>query len=62
MTSTVFGILEATLAAGTRELALVAAQDLIADPPDRFGGSTGSLTDRAGEHAVQARLPGGLFP
>src|SRR6195952_4409670 len=36
VTSSVFGILEATLAAGTRELALVAAQDLIADPPDRF--------------------------
>jgi pyridoxine kinase len=36
VTSSVFGILEATLAAGSRELALVAAQDLIADPPDRF--------------------------
>ena len=36
VTSSVFGILEATLAAGTRELALVAAQDQIADPPDRF--------------------------
>jgi pyridoxine kinase len=36
VTSSVFGILEATLVAGTRELALVASQDLIADPPDRF--------------------------
>ena len=30
-------VLEATLAAGTRELQLVAAQDAIADPPARFG-------------------------
>ena len=36
VTSTVFGILEETIAAGTREIALVAAQDVIADPPDRF--------------------------
>ena len=36
VTSTVFGILEATQAAGTREIALVAAQDVIADPPERF--------------------------
>ncbi len=36
VTSSVFGILEATLAAGTRELALVASQDVIADPPQRF--------------------------
>ena len=36
VTSTVFGILERTLEAGTREIQLVAAQDLIADPPDRF--------------------------
>jgi pyridoxine kinase len=35
-TSTVFAILEATLAAGTREIALVAAQDAIAHPPARF--------------------------
>ena len=39
VTSTVFGILERTLEAGTREIALVAAQDLIADPPDRFAPS-----------------------
>ena len=36
VTSTVFGILEQTLAAGTREIQLVAAQDVIADPPERF--------------------------
>lgn len=36
VTSTVYGILEATLVAGTREIQLVAAQDLIADPPERF--------------------------
>ncbi len=36
VTSSVFGILEQTVAAGTREIALVAAQDLIADPPERF--------------------------
>ena len=36
VSSTVFGILEKTLEAGTREIALVAAQDLIASPPDRF--------------------------
>ncbi len=35
-TSSVFAILEATLAAGTREIQLVAAQDAIADPPARF--------------------------
>jgi pyridoxine kinase len=35
-TSTVFAILEATLAAGTREIQLVAAQDAIADPPASF--------------------------
>ncbi|WP_134739822.1 pyridoxal kinase PdxY [Nocardioides sp. 503] len=35
-TSSVFGILETTLAAGTREIQLVAAQDAIADPADRF--------------------------
>jgi pyridoxine kinase len=33
----VFAVLEETLAAGTRELALIAAQDAIADPPSRFG-------------------------
>ena len=36
VTSTVFGILEKTLEAGTREIQLVAAQDVIADPPTRF--------------------------
>ncbi|GEP36198.1 pyridoxal kinase PdxY [Nocardioides szechwanensis] len=35
-TSSVFAILEATLAAGTREIQLVAAQDAIAEPPERF--------------------------
>lgn len=35
-TSSVFAILEATIAAGTREIALVAAQDAIADPPATF--------------------------
>jgi pyridoxine kinase len=34
--STVFAVLEATIAAGTREIQLVAAQDSIAEPPDRF--------------------------
>ncbi len=36
-TNAVYAVLEATLAAGTRELALIAAQDAIADPPVRFG-------------------------
>ena len=35
-TSAVFAILEETLAAGTREIQLVAAQEAIADPPERF--------------------------
>ena len=35
-TSTVFAILEATLAAGTREIALVASQEAIAHPPLTF--------------------------
>ena len=35
-TASVYAILEATLAAGTREIALVAAQDAIAAPPQRF--------------------------
>ena len=35
-TSSVFAILEETLAAGTREIQLVAAQDAIASPPERF--------------------------
>ena len=35
-TSTVFAILEATIAAGTREIQLVAAQDAIAEPPMTF--------------------------
>ena len=35
-TSSVFGILEATLAAGTRELQLVESQDAIAHPTERF--------------------------
>lgn len=34
--STVFAVLEATLAAGTREIQLVAAQDAIAEPPLGF--------------------------
>ncbi len=36
VTSTIFGILERTITAGTREIQLVAAQDLIAEPPARF--------------------------
>ncbi|MEI5671753.1 MULTISPECIES: pyridoxal kinase PdxY [unclassified Nocardioides] len=35
-TSSVFAILEATIAAGTREIQLIAAQDAIADPPATF--------------------------
>ena len=35
-TSSVYGILEATIAAGTREIQLVAAQDAIAVPPMTF--------------------------
>jgi pyridoxine kinase len=35
-TASVFTVLEATLAAGTREIQLIAAQDAIADPPARF--------------------------
>ncbi len=35
-TSSVFAVLEATLAAGTRELQIVAAQDAIAEPPLGF--------------------------
>ncbi|GIJ23636.1 pyridoxal kinase PdxY [Micromonospora lutea] len=35
-TASIFAVLEATLAAGTRELQLVAAQAAIADPPRRF--------------------------
>ena len=35
-TSSVFAVLEATMAAGTREIALVAAQDEIASPSRRF--------------------------
>ena len=35
-TGSVFAVLEATLAAGTRELQIVGAQDAIADPPARF--------------------------
>jgi pyridoxine kinase len=35
-TGSVFAVLEATLAAGTREIQLVAAQDAIADPPSSF--------------------------
>jgi pyridoxine kinase len=35
-TSSVYGILEATIAAGTREIQLVAAQDAIAEPPMAF--------------------------
>jgi pyridoxine kinase len=36
VTSTVFGILEKTLEAGSREIQLVAAQDAIAEPLERF--------------------------
>ena len=35
-TASVFAILERTLAAGTREIQLVAAQDAIASPPRTF--------------------------
>src|SRR4051812_25734368 len=35
-TGSVFAVLEATIAAGTREIQLVAAQDSIADPPATF--------------------------
>lgn len=35
-TGSVFAVLEATLAAGTREIQLVAAQDALADPPPTF--------------------------
>ncbi|TCC00543.1 pyridoxal kinase PdxY [Micromonospora zingiberis] len=35
-TASIFAVLEATLAAGTRELQLVAAQEAIAHPPPRF--------------------------
>ena len=35
-TASVFAVLEATIAAGTREIALVAAQDAIATPPETF--------------------------
>ena len=35
-TSSVFAVLEATIAAGTREIQLVAAQDAIAEPPLNF--------------------------
>lgn len=35
-TASVFAVLERTLAAGTREIQLVAAQDAIADPPPTF--------------------------
>lgn len=34
--ASVFAVLEATLAAGTREIQLIAAQDAIAEPPARF--------------------------
>ncbi|MFI7576613.1 pyridoxal kinase PdxY [Micromonospora sp. NPDC049497] len=35
-TAAIFAVLEATLAAGTREIQLIAAQEAIADPPARF--------------------------
>ncbi|MGN9778004.1 pyridoxal kinase PdxY [Micromonospora sp. H33] len=35
-TASIFTVLEATLAAGTREIQLIAAQEAIADPPARF--------------------------
>ncbi|MBQ1015037.1 pyridoxal kinase, partial [Micromonospora sp. M51] len=34
--ASVYAVLEATVAAGTREIQLIAAQDVIADPPTRF--------------------------
>ncbi len=34
--ASVFAVMEATVAAGAREIQIVAAQDAIADPPDRF--------------------------
>ena len=34
--SSVFAVMEATVAAGAREIQIVAAQDAIADPPKRF--------------------------
>lgn len=34
--ASVFAIMEETVKAGTREIQLIAAQDVIADPPDRF--------------------------
>jgi pyridoxine kinase len=34
--ASLLAVLEATLSAGQRELAIVAAQDALADPPDRF--------------------------
>lgn len=34
--ASVFAVMEATLAAGAREIQLIAAQDVLADPPDRF--------------------------
>ena len=35
-TATVFAVLEKTVEAGTREIQLIASQDAIADPPERF--------------------------
>lgn len=35
-TASIFAVLEATIAAGTREIQLIAAQDAIASPPKRF--------------------------
>ncbi len=35
-TASVFAVLEATVAAGTREIQLIAAQEAIANPPERF--------------------------
>ncbi len=34
--ASIFAVMEATLSAGAREIQLIAAQDRIADPPDRF--------------------------
>ena len=34
--ASIFAVMEATVAAGAREIQLIAAQDTIADPPDRF--------------------------
>ena len=47
-TASVFAVLEATLAAGTREIQLVAAQDAIADPPETLRRAPAALVRRVG--------------